>query len=425
MLNESNEDYLSSLSSEISAKNNILSKRKNKIHNNIAHFHQISNDIRHRNQVLQSYTLNMIKAKQKLEKDQKSFHDTHNQKNTQLEQEFSTFENKLNSLMKHDIEIKQEIKQKNDQKQHYHQAIEEDEKKIQDIEKIIRFNSKSNRMKLQEEIEQLSILLNETQSHCQQFLQCVNSLDKDFDLLKKSKENIRKKGSKVQQLICLEKSNYDQVKAQILSQTQIERTKQKEHRQNKKEFIQLKQKYELRMNSLSKNQEQTIDSLHFYEKKLKETSKNQAKILNQILALKNREENINNRYLLFINYSNNNDVFLNDMFKDKIKNQLNNLLSEIDKSKTTKNDIYSKINTENKAISQHLKEIDCLEMEAESVILNENVDSINFPHIFEFLKDLQNLEKDSLNEIEKWKSSSITSSNIESMLKRWNNIISF
>lgn len=41
-------------------------------------------------------------------------------KNNQLEQEFSAFVNKLDSLIKHDIEIKQRINLKKDQKQHYH-----------------------------------------------------------------------------------------------------------------------------------------------------------------------------------------------------------------------------------------------------------------------------------------------------------------
>ena len=45
MQNLSNGEYISNLSSEINAKNNLFSQRKKKIHNNIAHFRQISNDI--------------------------------------------------------------------------------------------------------------------------------------------------------------------------------------------------------------------------------------------------------------------------------------------------------------------------------------------------------------------------------------------
>lgn len=413
MQNLSNGEYISNLSSEINAKNNLFSQRKKKIHNNIAHFRQISNDIQCRNQVLQGYTLNMIKAKQKLEKEQQSFKDLHLQKNSKLDEDFSNINGKLDELKKHNQKINQEINEKKEMKQKYFDIIEENEKKIQKIEKRIRFNSKDNITKLKNEIEQLSLVLNETESHCQQFLDCVNSLDKDFDLIKKSKDSIHQEQFTFNQLIDMEETKYIQMKTQILVQTQNERTKQNNIRKERERYIQLKQKHELKKKMLSN--------------KINEILAYQSKIMQKILILKEREKKIKHKYTGYKNCykTQNSNTSLNGSTKDKNLNKMNLLLHEIDKCRDIKNEINTKIEIEKLSILQNSKMSDLLRRKVEDSYINEKVDSNNFPFIFDFLKDLKNLEIYSLNEIEKWENNSMSSSNIECMLRKWDKLISF
>lgn len=429
-MDKESKEFLSNFSSELNSKSNLLSRRKNKIHHKIAHFQQISNDIQNRNQTLQSYTLNLIQMKQKIEKDQKSFRISQDQTKDHIEKDITYYAKELEELSKQEYKIKYEINQKHEFKNKLSQKYDNDVKMIQDFEKREQLIPKidKDKLKLIYKLDQMYIILNETQNHCQQFIECINSLDKDFDLIKKSKQVLHQKQLKIRQQIESEQSNYSQQKTSILIQTQKEITKQEKIRQEKSQAIQLKHKYETDIKLLMDNQSQLSDSLFLYDQRKKEISSNQKKIVHQISSLRKREEFIkdnlvnknaqrkkNNFY--FYQITNDKEALLNREAFDK---KLHDLISGIERSRSIKNQIYSQINKENLLVSQYTEKINYLAKESEDILLDVNVNSSNFLFINDILAEIKNLEMDALNEIEKWKNCSISPTSFKYMLNNWN-----